>query len=57
MKARLTLLISIVVFNCLSCSGESELDKAIDEAMLDNASDQSIEDSVSIRYYSEYNAR
>ncbi len=57
MKARLTLLLSIVLFNCLSCSGESELDKAIDEAMLDNTSDQTFDDAVSVRYYTEYNAR
>ncbi len=55
LKAYLTLLISLFALNCLSCSGESELDKAINEAMHEEQADfdQPLEEGVSVRYFEE----
>lgn len=54
MKARFTLLITFVALNCLSCSQENEMDKAIDEALREaDFDDQPLNDDVSIKYYVE----
>lgn len=58
MKARLTFLVCFVLANCLSCSEENELDKAINEAIHDAERDDiGPDDHVSIRYYTEDKAR
>lgn len=59
MKNRLVLVVCVIILNCLSCSQEDALDKAMDEAMreADFHLDSDIEEKVSIRYYEEDSER
>lgn len=59
MKNRLALVVCIIVMNCLSCTQEDEMDKAMEEARreADFHLDSDIEEKVSIRYFEENTER
>jgi hypothetical protein len=57
MKARLSLLLTLVTLNSMSCGREDELDQAIHEALDEGDSEPSVYEPVSIRYYTEDKAR